>query len=89
MPRSVEQILKHADELSRRFEEYEPVAADRRQSPVELALERAVERRLEAERGLVVAVRDARSAGMSWNVIGQVVGTSGEAARQRYGKLCA
>jgi hypothetical protein len=89
MPRSVEEILKHADELARRFEEYEPDAADRRLSPVEEALERAVKQRLAAERALLVAVQGARSAGMPWNAIGQAVGTSGEAARQRYAKLCA
>lgn len=89
MPRSVEEILKRADELAHRFEEYEPKAADRRQSPVERALERAVNRRLAAERALIVAVQGARSAGMPWSAIGQAVGTSGEAARQRYAKLCA
>ena len=28
MPRSVEDILKHADELAKRFEDYEPRAED-------------------------------------------------------------
>ena len=30
MPRSVEDILKHADELAKRFEDYQPKAEDER-----------------------------------------------------------
>jgi hypothetical protein len=41
--------------------------------------------RSEAERHIVEAIRKAREAGMSWSVIGAFVGTTGEAARQRYG----
>ncbi|MGV1009455.1 MAG: hypothetical protein ACOYBY_12700 [Dermatophilaceae bacterium] len=37
------------------------------------------------ERHLLKAVRQARDSGMSWAAIGLLVGTSGEAARQRYG----
>ena len=38
-----------------------------------------------AMRGLVIdAIRTARASGMSWSAIGAFVGTSGEAARQRY-----
>ena len=33
MPRSIQEILDHADELARRFEEYEPSEGDER--PVE------------------------------------------------------
>ena len=36
------------------------------------------------ERELANAVRDARKAGASWAKIGHELGTSGEAARQRY-----
>ena len=35
------------------------------------------------------AVRAARSAGYSWSLIGSLIGTSGEAARQRYGAIGA
>lgn len=37
MPRNIREILDHADELARRFEDYEPDAADERdprRSPV-------------------------------------------------------
>ena len=49
------------------------------------ALRSAVLERSEAERHLLEAVRQARDSGMSWAAIGLLVGTSGEAARQRYG----
>lgn len=85
MPRSVDDILKHADELAARFENYEP-AADQEMDPEAVAaLRGAVQERSDAERHILDAIRQARQAGMSWSVIGAFVGTSGEAARQRYG----
>lgn len=42
--------------------------------------------RSEAERTLVTVVRAAHGKGHSWQSIGTLLGTSGEAARQRYGK---
>ena len=51
MPRMVEEILQHAEELAARFEGYEPDSAD------------------ELDRDVVA---------------GALVGTTGEAARQRY-----
>ncbi len=89
MPRSVDDILRHADELARRFEEYDPAPERERSSPVEESLRQAVAERLVAERHLVDAVQAARRSGLSWATIGRTVGTSGEAARQRYAKLCA
>jgi len=89
MPRSVDDILKHADDLARRFEEYVPRPGDERPSPVEQGLFQAISERARAERQLVEAVREARRSGISWASIGAAVGTSGEAARQRYGRLCA
>lgn len=47
----------------------------------------AVEARIAAERDVVSAIRDARGRGVSWQMIGRAVGTTGQAASQRYGKL--
>jgi hypothetical protein len=47
-------------------------------------LRAAVAEQSAAERHLISAVKTAREAGMSWATIGTFVGTSGEAARQRY-----
>lgn len=86
MPRSVEDLLKHADELAARFEGYEPNPADELDAAAVGRLRQAVVQRSEAERAVIAAVRGAREAGLSWAAIGGVVGTSGEAARQRYAK---
>ncbi len=84
MPRSVEEILQHADELAARFENYEPDPSDELDPAAVTALRVAVMERSEAERHLIEAVRQARAARLSWSAIGTLVGTSGEAARQRY-----
>jgi hypothetical protein len=84
MPRSVEEILQHADELAERFENYEPNQADELDAGAVTLLRAAVQERSQAERHLIDAIRAARDSGMSWSAIGTLVGTSGEAARQRY-----
>lgn len=85
MPRSVKDILDHGDELAKRFEDYEPARDDERDPEVFIALRRAVVARSEAERSIQQAVVDARSHVYSWRTIGSLLGTSGEAARQRHG----
>lgn len=85
MPRSVKDILDHADELATRFEDYEPSAGDARDPAVFAALRSAVVSRSDAERAIKDAVDGARQHGYSWALIGALIGTSGEAARQRWG----
>lgn len=86
MPRSIQEILDHADELARRLEEYVPAEGDDR--PVEdYLLQRAALARARTERQVVEAVVAARAAGISWGRIGQLLGTSAQAAQQRYGAL--
>ena len=84
MPRSVEEILQHADELAERFENYEPDPADELDVGAVTLLRAAIHERSQAERHLIEAIRAARESGMSWAAIGAFVGTSGEAARQKY-----
>jgi predicted HAD superfamily Cof-like phosphohydrolase len=83
MPRSIDDLLAQADELADRFEDYEP-GGDDRGEPTLMALRRTAYRRALIERELVEVVRAARQAGASWTKIGKELGTSGEAARQRY-----
>ncbi len=83
MPRSMDELISQADELEKAFEDYEPSDDDRLDSPL-LQLRRAAWRRAQTERDLLAAVRTARDAGESWARIGEQLGTSGEAARQRY-----
>ncbi len=84
MPRSIQEILDHADELAKRFEDYEPKPGDER--PLEeYLLERATLARARGEQQVLDAVTTARSKGMSWQRIGEILGTSPQAAQQRYG----
>ena len=83
MPRSLQEILEHADELGRRFEEHEP--ADVRDAAPLQAIREAATERAATERRVAEAVAAAREAGVSWSAIGSMLGTSGEAARKRYG----
>lgn len=85
MPRTVQDILDHAEELAKRFEDYEPTPEGERDPEVYAELRSAVLSRSDAERSIRDAVHRAREHGYSWAFIGTVVGTSGEAARQRYG----
>ena len=89
MPRSVDDILKHADELAARFEGYEPEPSDELDRDAVALLRVAVQERSDAERHVLAAIQKAREVGMSWSLIGTFVGTSGEAVRQRYGDKVA
>ena len=84
MPRSMQQIINQADELADRFENYTPDPNDQRDPHALKELRSAVAERATAEASLVDAVSSARGAGYSWATIGTLLGTSGEAARQRY-----
>ncbi len=84
MPRTVQDILDHANELARRFENYDPTPQEERDPEAFVALRDAVLSRSDAERLINAAVDNARAHGYSWALIGSLLGTSGEAARQRY-----
>ncbi len=86
MPRSIQEILDHADELAKRFEDYEPSPGDER--PVEeYQLHRAALARARSEQQVIDAIVAARAAGTSWQKIGTILGTSAQAAQQRYGPV--
>jgi hypothetical protein len=86
MPRSIQEILDHADGLAQHFEDYEPAEGDER--PVEeYLLQRAAVARARSERQIVEAVTAARTAGIPWSKIGELLGTSAQAAQQRYGAV--
>jgi hypothetical protein len=89
MPRTTEEILLHAEQLARRFEEHEPDSRQVRNARSLRDVASAFERRARAEADLAAAVTIARAEGHSWAAIGTMLGTSGEAARQRYGSRAA
>lgn len=82
MPRTAQEILDHADALAARFEQSTP--GEMRDATTLRAVRQAFIARAEVERELLHAVVQARHDGHSWASIGAMVGTSGEAARQRY-----
>jgi hypothetical protein len=86
MPRSLKEILEHADELQQRFERHEPEDEGIADAAALRAVRQAALNRGRAEAELAEAVALARTDGHSWQSIGAMLGTSGEAARQRYGQ---
>ena len=89
MPRSIREILDQADELAERFETHTPDPDEIRDGVALREVRQAFLARAQSERKLAEAVSVARAKGHSWASIGTMVGTSGEAARQRYGQTAA
>lgn len=83
MPRTLQEILDHADELAERFEKYEPNDDDRL-TPAELALSHAIIDDARASQAVANAVAAARDAGSSWPRIASLLGVSAQSARERY-----
>lgn len=83
--RSIDDITARADELADAFENYDPQPGDQDAPlPPVMAVKLAAWRRDTAERELADAVHAAREQRLSWREVGEAIGTSGEAARQRY-----
>lgn len=83
--RSITDIKARADEFADAFENYVPKSSDRDAPlPPVMAVKLAAWRRDAAERELAAAVQAAREQRLSWREVGDAIGTSGEAARQRY-----
>ncbi|BDA63982.1 hypothetical protein NSA19_07390 [Actinomyces bowdenii] len=84
--RSLADIEARAEELADAFEDYDPKPGDQDAPlPSTMAVRLAAWRRDVAEKELAEAVRAAREQSLSWREVGEAIGTSGEAARQRYG----
>ncbi|MDP8958800.1 MAG: hypothetical protein M3N51_06280 [Actinomycetota bacterium] len=86
MPRTIEEIINQAEKLAARFESHEPDPDAVRDATALREVRKAFLARAEAEQRVTEAVEKARADGHSWASIGAMVGTSGEAARQRYGQ---
>jgi len=87
MPRSLEKLMDLGDYYARQFEDYPTSDSDSINLEIFKALWTAGQQRTELESSIADLVVKARAENMSWKVIGQILGTSGEAARQRYGAL--
>lgn len=76
-----------SDYYARQFEDYPTSERDSINLDLFKALWAAGQQRAELENSVAELVVKARAENMSWRLIGQILGTSGEAARQRYGAL--
>lgn len=85
MRRSLTDLIASADKLADAFENHDPQPDDfDAPLPPLMAVKLAAFRRSQAEKELAVAIAQARQAHLSWRELGEAIGTSGEAARQRY-----
>lgn len=89
MPRSLQEILDHAEEFAGHFEENPPDSADMVDAVTLHALRDVVVDRGKAEEAVAPELESARAARHTWPRIGAIPGTSGEAARPRYGNAKA
>lgn len=85
MARTTAEIMAHADELATQFEDFEPDTTV--ETDALTGLNRAVIESAHATANVRAWVARAREQKRSWAEIGVVLGTSGEAARQRYGAV--
>lgn len=86
MPKSISEIVLHADELAQRFENFDPSLAHDLDPAEGKLIRNAIERAL-CEQRIAQDVVDARQAGISWKKIGATLGISAQAAQQRYGSF--
>ena len=86
MPRSLQEIIDSAEQLTARFEGHDPDLSEVKDATALRAVRRAAQARAQAEAELADTVSAARAQGHSWAAVGAMLGTSGEAARQRYGQ---
>jgi hypothetical protein len=85
MPRTLEDIEARAEQLAAKIED--PNWTGRELDVAKLhAVRDAFQAATQAQRAVAEAVVIARDEGHTWGLIGVMLGTSGEAARQRYSK---
>jgi hypothetical protein len=85
MPRTIDEIISQAEVLAAGFEIHEPKPTSVRDATALGAVRNAFLARAAAERRVTEVVEKARAEGHSWASIAAMLGTSGEAARQKYG----
>ncbi|NQV97861.1 MAG: hypothetical protein HQ486_08705 [Acidimicrobiaceae bacterium] len=86
MPKSIAEIILHADELAEACENFDMEKA-RPLSPEEsLVMHAAVERGISDE-DIMNAFTEARASGASWDQIGKALGISPQSAHLKYSAL--
>lgn len=84
MTRTLQEILDCAENLAAQAAAHEPTPAQERDPASWHALRRAVAARAAADQQVADTVHAMRHAGYSWATIGGLLGTSAQAAHQRY-----
>ncbi len=86
MTRTLAEIIEHAESLAARFEneDFEMRDAVHLRRLIEV-----VESCNATESELATAVSSAHDDGIGWGLIGTILGTTGDAAQQRYGQPAA
>jgi len=85
MSPTLQEILDNAEQLADAAEAHEPAPAEERDPASWHALRNAVAARATADQQITTAVQQMREAKYSWATIGGLLGTSAQAAQQRYG----
>jgi hypothetical protein len=83
MPKSMEELIQHADDISEMFENWDS-SKSTILSKEETAILRAVYQRCFQEKKIADAVQNARAKNISWKDIGFVLGTSAQSAHRKY-----
>ena len=86
MPRTMQEIIDHAEELAAKYERLEPDQVEWDDAADLRDLRNVAVHRAEIEQAAIAAVAASRAAGRSWALIGSMLGTSASAAQQRYGR---
>ena len=82
---SLADLIANANRLADAFENHDPKPEDfDAPLPPLMAVKLSAFGRAAAEKELAEAIHAAREAQLSWRELGEAIGTSGEAARQRY-----
>lgn len=83
------EIIARQDEMQRYAENYQPKPGDEISEPILLGIRDLAASRAATEQTLRGEIAKARIQGFSWRDIGVMIGTSAQAARQRYGPYAA
>ena len=82
---SLTDLIAHADQLADALERHHPAPEDFDATlPPPMAVKLAAFRLAASDKELAQAIHAARKAHLSWRELGEAIGTTGEAGRQRY-----
>ena len=87
MPKSVQEVIDNLENYQEMIVKFAPSSEHEVDAETFRQLREAALERIKLEKQIAMLVNQARENNFSWSFIGTILGTSGEAARQRYGAL--